>query len=168
MDWTEFFVSFPRKKVEVNVSRRELAAAALMELEVANAAGPTRHAFRLADLGDMPDEALGELIPQPSPERPAWEEAGFLCVRMPGREKPQHLLPLEEGVQFCFRQIDGVSSLSQIARRLGAKMGWEAQKAFGYVRGFFLSLVYYQVCLPRNPAAASSQPSAGDGEGQAG
>ncbi|MBN2149515.1 MAG: hypothetical protein JW726_19155 [Anaerolineales bacterium] len=151
MDLTEFFITFPRKKVAPQVTRRELVSAALSELEGASAAREGRRALRLSDLGELPDEILSTLIPQHSPDRPAWEQDGQLYIQPPQRQKPQALLPLEPAILFCFRQIDGLQTLGQIAESLANLMDWEPAKAFAYLRGFFLTLVFYQACIPRNP-----------------
>jgi hypothetical protein len=151
LDWTEFFVNFPRQKLPAKISRRELLSAMLSELDGTTSITGGKEAFRLNDLGDLADEHLAPIIPWLVPDIGLEEIDGVLWASPGADQKPLQLFPLQGAIQLAFEQFNGDRSLGEIGALLANAMDWDQSRGFSFVRGMFLSLVFAQVCFPKNP-----------------
>lgn len=153
LDWTEFFINFPRQKLPQQVKRSQMLSALLEELDGSTSASAGQQAFRLVDLGDLADEGLASMTPVLLTDPDLIEEQGYLWKQAARGEKGMQLFPLEEPARLAFECFDGNYNLAAIALKLSTKLGWEFEKAFAYTRGMFLALVFAGVCFPKEPLA---------------
>ena len=149
--WPEFFENFLRDRLSMNVSRRQILSSLQTELRVQSMKMDGVKAFKLSDLGDMPDEQQGEVYPVFLPESKTWVEEGILWTHPQDKERPMKLFPLEKPTQIAIDLFDGETTIAEIARNLAEVMGWNISRSFAYTRGLFLSLVFAKVCGPRSP-----------------
>jgi hypothetical protein len=147
----DFFTTFPRRKLLLNVSRRQFFSALWHELDGVNSQLEGRSTFKLSDLGDLPDDKLADVIPVIMPGCKVWEEGEFMWTQLNPTAKPEKLFRSETPILVVLDLIDGSTPLQEISQRLSREMNWEASYSFAYVRGLFLSLVFAKVCFPTGP-----------------
>ena len=142
------FERFPRCKLNLGVSRRQLWSALRTEFVVFGGKAEGGIAYKLADLGDLPDEQLAEVIPQIVSGCEILVRDGFVWGRSPSAHRPIQLFPLGSPVVTAFNQFNGRTPLGEASVRLAQMLGWDAARSFAYARGLFLCLVMVGICRP--------------------
>jgi hypothetical protein len=147
----EFFVTFPRQPLPANISRRELFATLLAGMQAESAKQDGQAVFRLEDLGALPDVDLATIVPIIPLDCQIRPNEGFYWARTSKSVKARQLFLAEPAIEFVLSMINGMASLGDISQKLAARMNWQEERAFAYVRGLFLSLVFVHVCYPNHP-----------------
>ncbi len=106
---------------------------------------------RLADLSELPAEALARLKPQVCPGVEIIPGQDQVSARLPGAEAPVPLFAADEANLFVFNRFNGQTPIGRIAEELNAALSWPQERSFAHVRGLFLRLVRLQVSVPANP-----------------
>lgn len=122
------FASFPRARLKLQWNRRQLLTSLTTELRVRSERGEGGADLKLPDLGLFPDDLIELLTPI--------VRDGYI---------PEGENEFRRAVALM---MTGDLTIAQIARRLEAEIGWDAQRAFQYARGVFLHLVSEGQCLP--------------------
>jgi len=134
-------LTFPR-------ARRELLPAALEWWHARSGATGARPAFRLSELGTMPDDELLELTPAIVPGCEISVRGGTVWGRAPGSGSPTALLETTSAGLCVFNAMNGRTTLAEIVLAVAAETGWPRPRAFAFARGLFLHLVSLRVCVP--------------------
>ncbi len=143
------FDNYPRKTLTFVCSRRNFFRALLKEIVVVIKTAQGGQSFRLADLGTIPDEQLGRLVPaMNNAEFEIYVEGNYLCSRHKRTGKTFQEFPLSEENRLTFNLFNGRHTLAQAARQLSQELAWSEEKAFAHTRGLFLSLADHLVCQP--------------------
>jgi hypothetical protein len=58
------------------------------------------------------------------------------------------LFLLDSPALLAFNLLNGQNSLAEVSRQVTDKQAWTKQRGFAYVRGLFLTLVQYGLCMP--------------------
>jgi hypothetical protein len=123
------FAAFPRRPLTLRWHRRQMLTSLATELRVRSQRRDGGNDMKIADLGTLPDEILELMTPILAPHYAA-EQFG-------------------PAFSAVIERMDGRSTLREIAGRLAAETGWNADHAFAFTRGVFLHLVSEGNCLPR-------------------
>jgi hypothetical protein len=142
------FEQFPRGWLAFRTSRGKLLPDLLENLHAY--AGETR-AFKLDELSTWPDEQLGQIIPQQVPAARISLKDGWVYALPPKASCPLKIFSTRSPALGAFNQMNGKTSLSQIAAVVEEEHGWSGEQAFAYVRGVFLYLVLGRICQPVFP-----------------
>lgn len=141
------FETFPRGDLQLKIDRRQMFMTAVTAAKVREGRQRGGNAFTLSSLGNLADELLGLLSPTLVPECRIESANGFVWAHVSGQD-PIKLFPSDSPAHAIVTRFDGRTMIEVLARELGADQGWEAAKAFAYVRGLFLHLTVLGVCLP--------------------
>lgn len=133
-------VRFPR-------ARRELLPAAV-EWWRARSDPERRPAFRLSELGTMPDEELADMTPAIARGCEISVRDGTVWGRPAGSDTPVPLLGTTPPELCVFNAMNGRWTIGEIAASVAADTGWPSGRAFAFTRGVFLHLVRLRVCAP--------------------
>lgn len=142
------FEKFPRRKLNLGVTRRQLWSALTLELEVYGGKVDGGTAYRLADLGELPDEQLAEVVPEVVPGCEIAVRDGFVWARPSAARKPIQLFPLDSPALTAFNLFNGLTPLGEAGAQLAQRLGWDEARSFAYARGLFLCLVTTGICQP--------------------
>ncbi len=145
----EAFDRFPRGRLSLKWDRRQVLTAFVTELRVMADERRGGSAYRLSDLGTLPDDIVELLTPTLAPLCTFVERHGFVCGYPRFGKRPVRLFSVASPAKPAFACFDGRTPLGAIARRLQNELGWESARAFAYVRGLFLHLVTLGFCLPK-------------------
>lgn len=145
------FDKFPRQDLPFPIRRRELLPALVRELVVFSQATQGRLAYRLSELGSLPDEQLAVIVPVLNAGFEIYVEQDHLWARDDHAGSCFEEFPLVKENTLTFNMFDGTRNLGEIGKRLALEMGWEEARGFAHARGLFLSLASHLVCVPRNP-----------------
>jgi hypothetical protein len=143
------FEQVPRVPLPLNVRRRNLYSALFTEFGVYAGKNEGGAAYKLADLGVWSDEKLSMLTPVVSDGCKISLEKGMVVGQPAGATKSVQLFPVDSPALEAFNHFNGQTLLGEASRLLARQQGWEAEKAFAYVRGLFLWLVLAGVCQPK-------------------
>lgn len=143
------FEKVPYRKLDFRLTRRQLWASMSANLQVYSGKGEGGSAYKLADLGDLPAEKLGAVIPEVVTGCAITVSADFVWGQPPDKDQPIKLFPLNSPALTAFNMINGENALLEISRRLSEGSGWDMAFSFAYARGLFLALVLVGVCLPK-------------------
>jgi hypothetical protein len=142
------FDEFPRKKLSFGFTRRQLWSVLTMNLQVYSGQGEGGSAFKLADLGGLPDHQLAGFTPRVISGCKITVGDGFVWGQPPDADQPVQLFPSDSPALKAFNLFNGQTSLAEVSRCLGQEMGWDEDRSFAYVRGLFLTLVLAHICQP--------------------
>jgi hypothetical protein len=142
------FEKFPRRPLVSGVTRRRLWSALTTEFLVYSGKGRGGTACKLADLGELPDEQLAEVVPEVVPGCEIAVRGGFAWGRPPLAGRPIELFPLDSPALTAFNLFNGLTPLGEAGVRLAQASGWDEARSFAYVRGLFLCLVMAGICRP--------------------
>ncbi|MBI2877934.1 MAG: hypothetical protein HYY20_13745 [Candidatus Tectomicrobia bacterium] len=110
-----------------------------------------RPQLRLADLGQLPDETLAQIMPKVPPGVEILVTEGHIRARCPGKEEPIILFDRNPANTFVFNRFNGLTPLGGIGAELAATLSWDGEHGFAHARSLFLRLVRLGVCVPGNP-----------------
>ena len=111
-----------------------------------------RPQLRLEDLGKLPDEKLGQVMPMVRPDYEVRIEDGAeVTARQRESGAVIRLFPLDSYKTAIFNMFDGMTPLAEIGRRLAASPDLEEDAAFSRAKRLFIALVDKGVCVPSNP-----------------
>lgn len=127
---SEAFESFPRRRLAFKWGRRQVLSLLSTELHVRADRVRGGSAFKLPDLGCLPDELLELMTPVIVAD----------CTRTVSPTSP---------ATRVLTYFDGETPLHAIARSVAEEFGWPASRAFAYVRGVFLHVVTEGICVPK-------------------
>jgi len=144
------FEKVPYQKLDFCLTRRQLWSSLSTNLQVYSGKGEGGSAYKLADLGDLPPEKLGAVIPEIVPGCEITVSEGFVWGKPPAKEQAFKLFPLASPALTAFNLFNGENALLEISRRLSECSEWDMVHSFAYVRGLFLCLVLIGVSLPRH------------------
>ena len=142
------FEKFPRRPLVSGVTRRRLWSALTTEFLVYSGQGRGGTAYKLADLGELPDEQLAEVVPEVVPGCEIAVRGGFAWGRPPSARRPIELFPLDSPALTAFNSFNGLTPLGEASVRLAQASGWDEARSLAYVRGLFLCLVMAGICRP--------------------
>lgn len=142
------FDQFPRGNLTFQYQRRQFWANLAQNLEAVQGREQGRDAFSLVELGTWPDGDLAEILPGVVPGCKITMVEGFVCGQPPEAPAPKRLFPVDAPALTAFNLFNGQTPLDDIADAVAVKTGWEAERAFAYTRGIFLTLVVAGVCQP--------------------
>lgn len=142
------FDQVPRGRLALRVSRRGLLQALAREVVVLGDRERGAPTFRIADLGEWPDEQLAELAPAVTPGCEISVRDGFVWGRPPRADRPLRLFPLDSPAVTVFNLFNGSNTLGAAGGRLAESLGWEPARGLAYARGLFLCLGLAGVCQP--------------------
>lgn len=145
------FDKFPRHELAFPIRRRDLLPALARELIVLSQATKGRLAFRLSELGSLPDEQLAVIVPVLNPAFEVYVEHDHLWARDEQTGSRFEEFPVVNENTLTFSMFDGTRNLGEIGKRVALEMGWDEAKGFAHARGLFLSLASHLVCVPQNP-----------------
>jgi hypothetical protein len=143
------FEQVPRAPLPLNVRRRNLYTALFTEFGVYAGKNVGGAAYKLADLGMWSDEMLSMVTPIVSAGCKISLENGMVVGQTAGTAKSIQLFPVDSPALEAFNYFNGQTLLGEVSRILTRQQGWDAEKAFAYVRGLFLWLVLAGVCQPK-------------------
>lgn len=143
------FEDFPRTEIAFQVSRRGLWSELKTRMTAMRSQGRGAQVYTLAQLGEWPDEDLAEVQPMIVPECHISSEDGYVCARLPNMQVAAKLFPTESPALVVFNLFNGFNPLGEISQQLAEDCDWDAERAFDYARGVFLSLVKAGICRPR-------------------
>ena len=143
------FEAFPRQRLALKWSRRQLLAALSTERRVVSAQRRGGTAYKLPDLGTLPDDLLELLTPVVVAGSRIVEDQGAFWGT-PGAGGPRvRLFSAASVAASALAHFDGSAPLGVIAARLAGQTGWDPYRSFAYTRGLFLHLVSWGFCLPK-------------------
>lgn len=143
------FDQFPRGRLVFTYTRRGLLTSFLQNVEVVEAQEQGQRTHTLADLGNWPDDELGEVTPLVVPGVEIITKDGFVWGQPPNTTEPICLFPIESPALIAFNLFNGLNFVSETSAELAGATGWDYTYSFAYTRGLFLSLVVAGICLPR-------------------
>ena len=142
------FEQFPRGEIRLSTPRRRFLADLMAEIHVHNKKSEGHVGRKLSDLGSWSDEDLLSVTPMIIPGCKIEMDGDYLSGTSVGG-RPVLLFSKGSPAFLVYGLFDGVNSLDEIADTLARQTGWEAEKAFAYTRGVFLSMVVLGLCQPR-------------------
>lgn len=143
------FESFPQRELIFQLSRRELFGFLHIEYQVNQDEAKGIPGYRLADLGNAPDEYLAQIVPVILPDCVITVADGWVWGHPSSLPEPTRLFPLHEPITTAFNLINGLHDLGTISLQMATQTNWSNEQAFSFVRGLFLHLVQRRVCAPR-------------------
>jgi hypothetical protein len=143
------FEQFPRRRLPLGITRDKLWSVIQIELEVSDGLRDGGVAFKLADLGEWPDEKLALIIPLVIPGCKIFIKHNFAYATPPKSHQSIQLFPLSSPAAQAFNTFDGINLLAEIASTVARTNTWDDDHAFAYCRGLFLSLVTLGICQPK-------------------
>jgi hypothetical protein len=147
------FEQFPRGRLPLGITRDQLWSLIQIELEVSDGLREGGAAFKLADLGEWPDEKLALVIPFVIPGCTIFIKGSLVCATPPKSRQTIQLFPLASPAAQAFNAFNGINLLAEIASTLAKSNAWDDEHAFAYCRGLFLSLVTLGICQPKMEVA---------------
>jgi hypothetical protein len=130
--------------------RRKFFQYAMDELVAAVDESRGRPSFKLSDLGGLPDDELGRLVPAILDVSHVSGQGDYFVLKMPGRGA-ELLFAKGSHEEEVWSRIDGHATIQQIADALALAWNAPGEVAFARVRRLFLHLVNKRLCLPLNP-----------------
>jgi hypothetical protein len=143
------FDKFPRADLRFSISRRQFWKSIFANWEVFRGKGRGGHAFTLANLGSLPDEALGPFKPAMVPGCRLSMRDNFVWGQPPTVQRLLKLFPSDSPALTAFNLFNGQLTLDEVSGRMAEQMGWAAAYSFAYTRGVFLTLVLAGLCQPQ-------------------
>lgn len=141
----------PRQRLRFDFTRRELFTALATELRIIYGRSQGGEAWRLADLGRLPDAALERLVPIVVAGCRITETDGHVFGQVSATAAPKPLFPKSPAALEAFNQFNGLTPIGAIVRHVAAATGWSHAESHELVRGLFLDLVVAGVCVPKWP-----------------
>ncbi|HRQ42013.1 MAG TPA: hypothetical protein PLD25_29185 [Chloroflexota bacterium] len=141
--------AFPRREVAFQFSRRDLLHLIQDEMRVSEDEARGIPGCRLADLGQVADDYLAQVVPVIVPECQILVAQGWVWGRLPSWPQPQPLFALDTAVTQAFNLFNGRNDLGTIGLQLARDLHWPEAESFTLVRGLFLHLVQRRICLPK-------------------
>ena len=145
------FEKFPRGYLNFTVSRRQFLPTLIKDFLVSCERDEGKPVRKLSELGVRPDEELGPLCPRVVPGCKITVQEGMVWGQPPRALRPIRIFPVESPALIAFNLFNGKTPLAQAAEQVAEENGWDADRSFAYVRGFFLWLVLVRVCQPAHP-----------------
>jgi hypothetical protein len=142
------FENFPHESLQFRVTRRQLFASMRTNVEVLNRKAEGGAVFELADLGCMTDGQLAGMTPQMIPGCQITIAEGVVFGQAAHMADAKPLFLLDSPALLAFNLFNGQNSLAEVSRQVTDKQAWIKQRGFAYVRGLFLTLVQYGLCMP--------------------
>lgn len=105
---------------------------------------------KLADLPDLPPEALAALIPRILPGVQIIPEKEQVSARLPGASETVVLFPCDEANLAIFNRFNGENSIGKVVAELSVAMKWPQERSLAHVKHLFFRLVRLRVCAPAN------------------
>jgi hypothetical protein len=152
---TEFFhdyafANFPRAVLPAITDRRHFFQDLVTDLKVSRTDQKIHPAYRLADLGIMPDTQLVKIVPLMLPGVQITTKGGFLWGCTPGESEPKKLFPESTPAVSVLHGFDGLNTIAFVGSSLALETGWTKEIAFAYTRGVFLWLVLARLVIPKD------------------
>jgi len=107
--------------------------------------------FRLADLWELPDDMLAQIMPVVLPDVEIIVTEQHVSARRQDKDEINPLFDCEPANMFVFNRFNGQATIGQIGKELAAEMSWDEEEGFVYAKNLFLQLVRMRVCVPSNP-----------------
>ena len=146
------FENFPYQRLNFGLTRRQLWASLATNVQVYSGKAEGGTAYKLADLGCLPEEILAAVLPQVVPGCAITVEDGFVWGQPPGKPQAARLFPLDSPALTAFNLFNGQTALLEVSRQLSEAYAWDMAHSFAYARGLFLVLILTGVCLPAGGA----------------
>ena len=143
---------FPVAPLVNTFTRQRFFAAIKDELLVHAAKSSGVAVGNLAALGGYSFEEMMSIIPIILPGTRINVKDNAIWAQPPTKPQPVEILSIDAWTLFAFNQINGSTSLFDIALSLEEK-GWVQERARAFTRGLFLTLVNARVCVPETPPA---------------
>jgi len=143
------FEEFPRSSLKFKFNRRQFFSTLAGEVQVHKGQTQGGSAYKLPQLGSLPDEQLACYIPMVVPDCTISVKEGFVWGQPPALGQMVKLFPTEPPALLAFNRFNGLTPLGAVGHRLAQEMGWERERGFAYARGLFLHLITLGVCLPK-------------------
>lgn len=147
---SQAFEQFPREKLTFIVSRRRFWTALVDTALGFTGQGGGVPAFGLDELGCLPDDQIGAIVPRVVDGCQITVNGGWVWMLAPSKTTDVRVLPLTSPALTAFNQFNGCCTLADISTELVSQTDWTPDRAFAYVRGLFLTLVLLGICLPAN------------------
>ena len=144
-----YFITFPRRDLVFQLTRRGLFQQAALELAVSKGEQRGGVGHSLSRLGSLPDADLAGLVPGIIPGSRITVAKGWVWGQSPEMTQPYRLFTPDPATLCAFNGLNGRTSLQTIADQLSTTMSWEMAHAFAFSRGLFLHLVQLRLCLPQ-------------------
>ncbi len=105
---------------------------------------------KLAELPDLPPEALAALIPRIIPGVRIIPEKEQVSAQLAGASEIVALFPCVEANLAIFNRFNGENNIGKVVAELSAETGWPRERSLEHVRRLFFRLVRLRVCAPAN------------------
>jgi hypothetical protein len=148
------FADFPRVVLPAKINRRQFFRDLINDLRAAGVNEEAHPAFRLCDLGTLPDSHLAKVVPVLLPGCQTTARGGFIWGMTPGESEAVRLFPEGAPAARVLGYFDGARTIASMAGDLALETGWEKDHAFAYIRGVFLWLVTARMAAPRDSKCA--------------
>ncbi len=142
------YIEFPRRRLPINVTRRQFFKSLLTEVEVRAGSREGGEGFKLAELGEWTDTQISFVVPVINPESKIMVINDFVHG-VPPNGKSKKLFKISSTACRIFNEFNGQANIDEIADTLAHNKGWDLQYSFQYVRGVFLTLVLKEICSIR-------------------
>lgn len=146
---SDAFDTFPRGRLSLKWDRRKVLSMFATELRVLADARHGGSAYKLSDLGNLPDDLLELMTPVIVPGCTITERQELMWGGFARSTRRVRLFSAASPARRVCESFDGRTPLGVIGRRLAEETGWEPTRAFAYTRGVFLHLVTLGFSLPR-------------------
>lgn len=143
------FINYPYKELEIKVPRRLLLQLAIQELHIFSQPQRQDAAFKLSMLGEMEIKKIKTLVPVFIKPFKVFVLNGIVSIRDNNKEIVG-LCKADELSSLAIKLIDGKKDIAEIAGHLSQLNGTPIEKCTAYVRGLFLTLVSFGICIPNN------------------
>lgn len=143
------FINYPYKELEVKVPRRLLFQLAIQELHIFSQPERQDTAFKLSTLGELELGKIKTLVPVIIRPFKVIVLNGAINI-LDDKNQSIELCPADEHSNLAIKLMDGKKDIAEIAGLLSRRTGLSEDKCSAYVRGLFLTLVSFGVCMPKN------------------
>ena len=143
------FELFPRAPLPPKINRRDFFRRLLLDARARHPEQTPNPAFKLADLGLLPDLELAQVIPARLPGSEIIEKDGQWWGSSPENREPVLLFPTDSPAVAVLRLFERSLPLVDVARSLASQLSWDKQFSFAYTRGVFLWLVMTKLYVPQ-------------------
>jgi hypothetical protein len=141
MDEPFQFEDFPFRKLKIEIPRRDLFHSLLKEVTGSASAVNHKPTFRMADLGELPVDAVERLVPALFPGCEFQSDDAFVFGKAPRHMEFKKLFPKDSMAHVMFQFFNKKRSLREISWSLRKRYSMEPEQSLLFVRGLFLFLV---------------------------
>jgi hypothetical protein len=118
-----------------------------------------RQQLRLSDLGGLPDDQLGELVPVLQQEALFRIEGNRLLIQTQSGGPFHEVFRLTARDLSIVDHMDGTTTLRQLSRKIATTFGFEHEEIYSRAKALFLALAKCGICRPANAGTSIIPPS---------